>query len=952
MINAYQAKYFAYELSKKSQSDSAEKFGATLMDARVELNPHQVEAALFAFKSPYSKGAILADEVGLGKTIEAGILLSQKWAEGQRRILIICPSSLRKQWLNEMADKFYLPCEVVEARSFRNRMKSGSKNPFDNPESIKIASFHYARNKAEYIQLCSWDLVVIDEAHYLRNVYKPSHHSARDLRKAVAPFKKVLLTATPLQNRLEELYGLVSILDQNIFGDLKTFRKDYVSNSGGQDIGELKERLQNICHRTLRRDVREFINFKGRIPFTQTFQPTAQEQELYDLVLEYLRKDDLYALPIAQRHLIESVIFKLLGSSTFAIAKTLEGLIGRLRVMLQESEVTYDEMYLDLITSDFDVFTAEDEDVADVAPETRQLTADDQISIETEIAQLESFLVLANSIEHNAKGENLIIALEKGFEELERLGAKSKALIFTESTRTQQYLYHLLLNSGYAGKIVLFNGSNADPLSGRIYDAWTQNQQNIHKVKGSKQVDMRNALVDAFQSDAYQIMIGTEAAAEGLNLQFCSMVVNYDLPWNPQRVEQRIGRCHRYGQEYDVVVVNFLNAGNVAERRIFQLLDQKFKLFDGVFGASDDVLGAIESGVDFESRIISIYKQCRTKEEINASFDALQEELKTRIQSVMKETQAKLFEHFDAQVIDKLRTTLVDTKTYISLLEQWLWAITRYYLHDKAIFRDEEYTFTLHEDIPGIASKNIYTFNKKREDANHYRVAGELAQTLIAKAKKEVTPPTKLSFAYSASSHKHAGIERLKSKSGYMKLVNLQVHSDIEDQDLLIFGAANDNGELLEDEICQYILRLTCQSSEHAPLDSRKINEIYDRQKKKHLAHLENNDARLFQQEAIKFTRWAEDKIEASEIEYREIKGKIADLNREVRREGITADELLVLQEKIAKLEKKRKKLKIEMFDIEDDIIAQRDQMIEEARTKINRTFTETELFTIAWEIN
>ena len=138
MINTYQAKYYSYELSKRCSSDSTEKFGATLLDAKVDLNPHQVEAALFAFKSPLSKGAILADEVGLGKTIEAGILLSQKWAEGRRRILIISPSSLRKQWSQELADKFYLPSTVIETRSFNNAIKRGKTNPFDNTNNIII----------------------------------------------------------------------------------------------------------------------------------------------------------------------------------------------------------------------------------------------------------------------------------------------------------------------------------------------------------------------------------------------------------------------------------------------------------------------------------------------------------------------------------------------------------------------------------------------------------------------------------------------------------------------------------------------------------------------------------------------------------------------------------------------------------------------------------------------
>ncbi len=331
MINSYQAKYYAYELSKRLTGDSPEKFGATLMDAKVELNPHQVEAALFAFKSPFSKGAILADEVGLGKTIEAGILLSQKWAEGCRRILIICPSSLRKQWLNELADKFYLKADVLDNFSFNKKAREGNKNPFDDRTTIKICSYQFARKKAEQIQLTSWDLVVLDEAHYLRNAYKFGNVTAHTIQQAIREYKKVLLTATPLQNRLDELFGLVSFIDPAVFGDIKSFRKNYVLESGGRDIEGLKERLKDIVHRTLRRDVKEFINYRERLPITQRFTPTQEEQDLYEKVLEYLRQDSPYAFPASQKHLMQSVIFKLLGSSSFAVGRTLEALIKRFK---------------------------------------------------------------------------------------------------------------------------------------------------------------------------------------------------------------------------------------------------------------------------------------------------------------------------------------------------------------------------------------------------------------------------------------------------------------------------------------------------------------------------------------------------------------------------------------------------------------------------------------------
>src|SRR6185312_3738111 len=225
-LTPYHAKYFAYELTKKSSSDSMQKLASTLVDAQVDLNPHQVEAALFAFRSPLSKGAILADEVGLGKTIEAGILLSQRWAERKKKILIIVPASLRKQWHQELSEKFFLPSVILETKSFNEQIRQGNLNPFDRTEII-ICSYQFARAKDPYIRQVAWNLAVIDEAHRLRNVYKPSNKIGNAIKAALAPFDKLLLTATPLQNSLLELFGLVSIIDEHIFGDIKSFRSQF-----------------------------------------------------------------------------------------------------------------------------------------------------------------------------------------------------------------------------------------------------------------------------------------------------------------------------------------------------------------------------------------------------------------------------------------------------------------------------------------------------------------------------------------------------------------------------------------------------------------------------------------------------------------------------------------------------------------------------------------------------
>ena len=230
MITDFHAKYFAYEITKRCSSGSVEKLTAVLADAQVDLNPHQIEAALFAFRSPFSKGAILADEVGLGKTIEAGLLLAQNWAERKRRMLVIVPANLRTQRAKELADKFYLPCAILEARSFNAAVRAGNLNPFQQ-DAIIVCSYQFARSKEPYLRQTGWDLIVIDEAHRLRNVYKSSSKIALAIKQAVAPFPKVLLTATPLQNNLLELYGSVSIIEI-----LKLLQRSYLGTVRMIDI--------------------------------------------------------------------------------------------------------------------------------------------------------------------------------------------------------------------------------------------------------------------------------------------------------------------------------------------------------------------------------------------------------------------------------------------------------------------------------------------------------------------------------------------------------------------------------------------------------------------------------------------------------------------------------------------------------------------------------------------
>jgi adenine-specific DNA-methyltransferase len=523
MTTDYHAKYFAYELTKRCASDSAEKLAIAVAGAQVDLNPHQIDAALFAFSSPLSKGALLADEVGLGKTIEAGLIISQKWAEQKRRILIITPSNLRKQWHQELSEKFFLPCTILESRPYNEAIKSGNFRPFDLKDMIIICSYQFARNKAADIHALPWDMVVIDEAHRLRNVYKSSNVIANTLKQTLAQKQKLLLTATPLQNSILELFGLVSFIDERIFGNLKSFRDQFTNLSQEHVFHTLRDRLKLICHRTLRRQVTAYVPYTRRLAIVEEFTPSDGEDQLYELVSEYLRRDNLQALPASQRSLMTLIFRKLLASSTFAIAGALSSISQRLQAKLKKYDVP--ASLDDDIGQDYEGFDATAEEWTEDEVHG-SLTAADRAAIEAEITDLNEFARLATSIETNAKGKALLKALHVAFAKAKDLGAEQKAIIFTESRKTQAYLLRVLANSSYADGVVLFNGTNTDAGSKRIYANWIERHKGSDRVSGSKTADMRSALVDYFREEG-RIMIATEAGAEGINLQFCSLVVNY-----------------------------------------------------------------------------------------------------------------------------------------------------------------------------------------------------------------------------------------------------------------------------------------------------------------------------------------------------------------------------------------------------------------------------------------
>lgn len=983
-ITRYHAKYFAYELTKRCSSDSLEKLSSTLSNAQVDLNPHQIEAALFAFKSPLSKGAILADEVGLGKTIEAGLVLSQKWAERKRRILLIVPAALRKQWNTELQEKFFLPSVILETKSFNQYIKDGNLNPFSQDDKIIICSYHFARAKAPYVKQASWDLAVIDEAHRLRNVYKTSNKIARDIKESLSGVPKILLTATPLQNSLLELYGLVSIIDDHVFGDLRSFKANYARVSREQDIYEnevgliepkqemfleLRKRLEVVCIRTLRRQVLEYINYTERRPITQDYTPTSQEIELYNGMSEYLQRPTLYALPSSQRQLMTLILRKLLASSSFAIASTLNNLVIKLGFLIEDARATLKANQDEFDTTDFaenfegfdemseewiDNEEEDDEDENETEKKAKDFTEEDIPLMEKEKADLEKFRDLAKAIFKNSKGDALLIALKKGFEMTNQLGAKQKAIIFTESTITQKYLSETLLpENGYRGKIVLFNGSNSDPKSKDIYSNWLEVNKDTDKITGSKTADMRSALIEYFRDEA-EIMIATEAAAEGVNLQFCSLVINYDLPWNPQRIEQRIGRCHRYGQKHDVVVINFVNRKNAADSRVYDLLDQKFKLFKGVFGASDEVLGSIESGVDFEKRIASIYQECRTNEEINTAFDNLQEEMDESIRNNLSDTRQTLLENFDAEVHEKLKINLRESAMFLDMYNRWLWDTTKFYLEDNAEFSEKEYSFILkrnpfaEEDIdPGP-----YKIGKNIEDAHVYRPAHSLAQRILNDIKYQKLDDAEVTFNYSDNQVIITVLQSLVGKGGVLKISNLSVES-FELEDHIILSALTDDGDIIEPEVIKKIFQLS-DSFEVNHIISPHLIEAVNRLEEKYVnittGQIAERNSSFFDHEVDKLDNWADDVKKALELDLKKLDIDIKTAKTNAKK-ILNLDEKLSAQREIKDWEKRRNEMRKRLFETQDDVELRKEKLLESVESRLTQQSKLEPLFTIKWKI-
>lgn len=948
MNNKFLAKWYINYLDCKHSGSTIDRISMTLFNSKIKLTPHQIDAALFAFKSPINKEVLLADEVGLGKTIEAGIIIAQLRLEKKANILIVAPASLIRQWNSELYDKFSLESQIMDRKMFNNYIRKGYSNPFDVYKGITICSYQFASSNSELIHNSNFEMVIIDEAHKLRNYYTEKSIIANNIKFATENFKKVLLTATPIQNSIMDLYGLTSFIDDNIFGDKTIFRYNYVKNFN-LEKDELRKRLKNYMHRTLRSQVTQYIKYTKRIAETFYFVQNPDEQELYTMLQDIIVNPEQhpYIIPGKHKHLLLLIMSKLMGSSIYALKGTLEIILKRLNELKKGEDLDLTEYLKNQELVD------EIEDDELMNPESSDDKLSEQIDFEmltNEIKYVRTMILKADSIKKESKYDALLNSLNFSFSHLKEIGANEKVLIFTESRRTQDFLYETLKNDGYDG-VLLYNGSNNDEESKKIYNEWINRPENAEKRTNNKDLNMRSAILDEFKNNG-TILISTEAGSEGLNLQFCSLVINYDLPWNPQRVEQRIGRCHRFGQKFDVTVINFINSSNKVEQRIYELLSQKFLLFDEVFGASDEVLGKINNVENLEYAIANIYQNCRTTEEIDDAFDKIQEQFGDEIKSSIDKTKKDIIDNFEEDIQKYFEDTIQTAEVKINYLESIFWNLTKIVLKEYAEFNDQEYII----NVKNLDNYNgIYKLSSRNEDNKYidYNFNTKLGNYVLNTARNILEDKGEIIFNISDYKYNLREVENLKNKSGLIKLCSYNIKS-FDDENYLFFSGRLDDGTYLSDDVIQKMFRVNTQEQYIDINIDNKLNNEVEKDIKIYSNKIFNESSEknneYLNDEIIKINKWADDKIQAIELEAEQMREQRKELRKQSDLSSNSTDKLRIEME-ISSLTDRISKKWLELSKNEKVVENKRNTMIESIKKENMKTSELNVIFTIKFEV-
>ena len=696
-------RYYAEDLVRLRRAGERRRQVASQRSGRVDPNPHQIDAVMFALRRIPHGGCILADEVGLGKTIEAGLVIAQLLAEGATRVLIVVPRPLLGQWQNELYDLFGIG--AIEAAEVASDIAASG---------VFIAGREYAGSDGGFKRLSEappFDLCLIDEAHEVfagihrrfdrDGVYDEHSRYARTahrVRQIIGAAPVLLLTATPIQNSLHELWGLVQYVDPSgtLLGEKPVFEDVFCGDDGRsaarEQTEELRRRLDAVVKRTLRRQAQEFLDkpFVGRRAQLFEYRMSPAERALYDDVTDYLLAPRLHAFQGSARQLLLLGFHRRMASSTAALAESLERVAARLRALLGGDDASPGGA-MDAAAS-FAEDLEEDDQSNGAATPAQEPPGEDEHeaeSVRDELARVEGLVARAQALPQDSKAASLVKTVRLV---MDRPPDRRKVVIFTESLTTQDYLRRLLIEQTELrdDDITLFRGTNDSPRALAALRAWREDRQGDRTPSPS--VAVRLALVEEFRSRS-TILISSEAGAKGLNLQFCDTVVNYDLPWNPQRIEQRIGRCHRYGQQRDVTVINFIAKDNEAQRLTFDLLSTKLDLFGDVLDMSDVVLQTPRSnaseelvsalGPDFENQLQRIWERARSVREVEDELRRLGETMEARrreLERVKKRTVGLIESALDESVRDVFRRIQGDLPDALASLDAELKRVLGGYL--------------------------------------------------------------------------------------------------------------------------------------------------------------------------------------------------------------------------------------------------------------------------------
>ena len=517
----YEARLALFNLSVLADYDVLAALNAL---TNIDKHWYQIETAKKVIKQMGGR-ALLADEVGLGKTIEAALICKEYLIRGAiKTLLILTPASLVSQWQMELEEKFAISTITTDQRE-------STPEEFWLSSDRIVASINTAKHKAHFSHVTEreWDLVIVDEAHHLKNRKTLNWKLVNALNKRFI----LMLTATPVQNNLIELFNLLTLLKPGVLKTEAQFKKEYVNSRDGR-VPKNPEKLRQLMREVTIRNTRSLVDVKLPKRFASTINviPTDKEQDLYTAINAYLRQ---HQEEKGFDKLTRNTLLMRAGSSPTALIDSLKGLQKR--------------------------FDHE---------------------------ELKFLLRRAKNIKEFEKGRQLLEVLKK---------SSKKTLVFINHRVTQDYLAEYL----------------------------TENGIEVVQFRGDMSLKEKDAAIEAFK-DKISVLLASETGGEGRNIQFANVIVNYDLPWNPMKIEQRIGRIHRIGQTQDVFIFNFCIQGSI-EEYVLRILHDKINMFELVVGEIETILGTVGDDFDFSEAIMDIWLRNQSQTELDSAFDSLADEL-------------------------------------------------------------------------------------------------------------------------------------------------------------------------------------------------------------------------------------------------------------------------------------------------------------------------------------